>query len=54
MGEMSNSINYHYSKGNIANLKRIAEDNTIDEEDRELALECIKKIEKTREDREER
>ena len=54
MGDMSNSVNYHYSKGNLEALRRIAEDTTVDEDDRDLAEEYIKKLEKKRDDREER
>ena len=54
MGEMSNSINYHYSRGNIEALKRIADDTTVDEEDSELAKLYIKQLEKNRYDGEER
>ena len=45
MGEMSQSINYHYSRKNLVALYRIAEDITVDEDDRELAENLAKKVE---------
>ena len=54
MGDMATSVNYHYSKGNIEVLKAIVKDITIDEEDREMAKEYIKQLEKNRRDGEER
>lgn len=50
MGEMKQSIKFHYSKGRILVLKDIANDETVDEDDRELANEYIKKLEKDRDE----
>lgn len=52
MGDMSTSVNYHYSKGNLEVLKAIASDTTVDEDDRDMAKEYIKRLEKDREDEE--
>lgn len=48
MGEMSNTIKHHYSRGNIEVLKEIANDTTVDEEDRDLAREYIERFERDR------
>lgn len=49
MGEMKQSVNFHYSKGNIESLIRIANDSTIDEEDREDARKFIKELQQKNE-----
>lgn len=53
MGEMTNTIKHHYSRGNIKTLREIANDTTVDEEDRDLAMEYIVRIEKEK-DRDDR
>ena len=46
MGEMNGSVNFHYSKGNIEALRRIANDTSVDEDDRDNARKFIDEIEK--------
>lgn len=46
MGEMNGSVNFHYSKANIEALRRIANDTSIDEDDRDNARKFINEIEK--------
>jgi len=45
MGEMIGSINYHYTRGDLDALYRIADDETVDEEDRITAKQYIEKLE---------
>ena len=49
MGEMRQSINFHYSKGHIESLISIANDLTIDEEDREDARKFITELQQRNE-----
>lgn len=44
MGEMRGSVKFHYTKGNIEALRRISEDITVDDEDRDLAKKCLEEI----------
>ena len=46
MGDMKQTINFHYSKGKVKTLIEYANDITIDEEDRELAKELVLKLQK--------
>ena len=44
MGEYKNSVGWHYNKGNIKELIEMANDTTIDEDDRELAKKLADKL----------
>ena len=41
---MRGSVKFHYTKGNIEALRRISEDITVDDEDRDLAKKCLEEI----------
>ena len=44
MGDYKTSVNWHYSKGNISALLGIVNDETIDEDDRELAKKLVEEL----------
>ena len=51
MGEMKQSVFFHYSRGNIESLIGIANDSTVDEEDRDEAKRFIKELQKRKEEK---
>ena len=54
MGEYKSSIYHHFNRKNTDALERIANDLTIDDDDRKLAEELLNKLKNDRNNREER